>query len=420
MDDAKLSPEMVALTGYVAVLTIVCVTTGAVVYMLRRSMSAASTAFHMFTGWVKENGWFRVLRSDSDPAYVGAVIEVLLQLAGTKQGIIHEQSALGSHCHHAERSIAVIRKVVHQAEKYGDVRSAQDLELFVASAQIEANQVAVSDGSTVFERTRGVKAMSNEELMAVKVMPRSEFVEAVCKMQPQDRAMLEMLRDRCDAIMAERRLQQGKRAEYNYAYRLGKEESRNVQDMTGPGGLVLGCEVSYKGDRYRMLEAVPDGQWPPAKVWLQGVLSATNCKWVAFNQVRPLSEDREPLLLPRGSWLDAAGLLPGAVVVYAKQGCSSEVELGVVQSVAAEAVVVQELEPKACKVVTFLPLWVNGSGSRSRRVAARACELPCLETVAVDRLITKVVIQDNFTLDEPSRKYMESLGVTVDLVASGT
>ena len=44
----------------------------------------------------------------------------------------------------------------------------------VLLSEIEANQVAVSDGSTVFERTRGVKALSNEELMAGRIQERFE------------------------------------------------------------------------------------------------------------------------------------------------------------------------------------------------------------------------------------------------------
>ena len=53
------------------------------------------------------------------------------------------------------------RKVVRQAEKYAGMTCSGDSEVFVVAAQIdEANQLAVADGSTVFERTRGFKAIS--------------------------------------------------------------------------------------------------------------------------------------------------------------------------------------------------------------------------------------------------------------------
>ena len=107
-------------------------------------------------------------------------------------------------------------------------------------------------------------------------------------------------------------------------------------------------------------------------------------------------------------------------MVYAKADCPSEVELGIVRTVEAESIQVQELVQKAGKVVTFLPRWLDLATQKTRRgVAAKLGEAQCLEQVAVERLIAKVVIQDNFTLDSESRKYMESLSVVVDLVASG-
>ena len=116
MDDAKISPELQALTGYVSVLVITCVCTGAVCYIPRKEMDCTSTAFHVFTGWVTENGWFKIMKPDSDPAYASSLIAVLLQLSGNKGGIKHIYSALGGHSRQVERSIAVIRKVICQAE----------------------------------------------------------------------------------------------------------------------------------------------------------------------------------------------------------------------------------------------------------------------------------------------------------------
>ena len=66
---------------------------------------------------------------------------------------------MGSHSRQVERSIVVIRKVIRQAEKYADMTCSRYFEVFIAAAQIEANQLAVADGSTAFERTRGCKAM---------------------------------------------------------------------------------------------------------------------------------------------------------------------------------------------------------------------------------------------------------------------
>ena len=80
MDDAKLSPELKLLIGFVSVLSIICVITGAVVYVPRKEMDSSSTSFHIFTGWVKENGWFCVLKSDSDPAYAARIVVSVVEV----------------------------------------------------------------------------------------------------------------------------------------------------------------------------------------------------------------------------------------------------------------------------------------------------------------------------------------------------
>ena len=74
-------------------------------------------------------------------------------------------NALGSHSIQVERSIAVTRKVIRHAGKHADMTCSRDFEVFIAAAQIEANQLDVADGSTVFERTRVCKAISSNDLI---------------------------------------------------------------------------------------------------------------------------------------------------------------------------------------------------------------------------------------------------------------
>ena len=63
-----------------------------------------------------------------------------------------------------------------------------------------------------------------------------------------DAAMVNALRTRCSALMAERNIQQDKRARYNYGMRLAKEDARGSTDFkTVDDGLVIGDKVSYEG-----------------------------------------------------------------------------------------------------------------------------------------------------------------------------
>ena len=90
---------------------------------------------------------------------------MLMKLTGIDGGITHVHSSMGSHSKCVERSNVLIRKVLKQAEKYADLTCARDLEVFIASAQIEANQLVVADGTTctVFERTRGIRPISTQD-----------------------------------------------------------------------------------------------------------------------------------------------------------------------------------------------------------------------------------------------------------------
>jgi hypothetical protein len=73
--------------------------------------------------------------------------------------------------------------------------------------------------------------------------------------------------------MAERRIQQEKRAESNFSTTLNSEARRNVHDMSLYDGMAVGDVVSYKGDCYTLEDAEPAGQWPPARVLLRSKLS---------------------------------------------------------------------------------------------------------------------------------------------------
>ena len=107
-----------------------------------------------------------ILWSDSAPAYLTEATTMVGGMLGVKDRI---QKLLGSHSRFAERAIATIREALIQAELTGDCLCDRDLELIIDFAQIDVNQVAVTDGATGFERTRAVKPNTAEGIAAVHV-----------------------------------------------------------------------------------------------------------------------------------------------------------------------------------------------------------------------------------------------------------
>ena len=68
------------------------------------------------------------------------------------------------------------------------------------------------------------------------------------------------------------------------------------------------------------------------------------------------------------------------------------------------------------KLVTFLPEWKSiVDGDDVRRADQKPGYIPVLFGVLSEHFVTSVVIRKNHTLDNDSKKYLEALGLTVDL-----
>ena len=133
--------------------------------------------------------------------------------------------------------------------------------------------------------------------------------------------------------------------------------------------------------------------------------------------IRPLSIDREPLLLPRIQADTALELVPGDVLVYSSESHPSDVSLGRVLHASADGASVHYLKPAAAKVVTFVNQWHQEDDETEllRRIQQPAGFTPLVVQTSYTCYITTVTLQKNHTLDSASKKYLESLGVMVDL-----
>ena len=96
--------------------------------------------------------------------------------------------------------------------------------------------------------------------------------------------------------------------------------------------------------------------------------------------------------------------------------------LGVVKSTESSGVVVHSLQPVANKRVTFLPRWASDTDPTDviRRKIQKPGYHPMLVAVDPAWYVTIVVLQENFTLQSDSSKYLESLGISADLYAHGS
>ena len=91
-------------------------------------------------------------------------------------------------------------------------------------------------------------------------MPDDQHALAVKSMKVSEQHMVNLLRDRCGAMVAERRIQQEKRAEFFFSTAFNSEARRNVHDISLYDGMAVGDAVSYEGDCYTLEDAEPADQ----------------------------------------------------------------------------------------------------------------------------------------------------------------
>ena len=176
-------------------------------------------------------------------------------------------------------------------------------------------------------------------------MPDGQYALVVKRMKVSEQHMTNLLCDRCGALMAERRIQQEKRAGFNHSTALNSEARRDVHDMSLYDGMAVGDVVSYNGD------TEPVDNWPPARVSLRNKLSPhCNKKWVSWAAVRPL-----PMMLLRTGVVLTLRVCD--VLVYSGDIDVASVFLGRVTSVTSDGASVHRLAPAVVKLATFLPEW---------------------------------------------------------------
>ena len=215
---------------------------------------------------------------------------------------------MGDHCSHVERANAVIALCMRAAAKMGDVRNEADFLLYVGKAEIFQPQIQVTDGSTVFERNNGIKPITASDLMILSDAKDPERVkELIAGMKEDDAELMQSIANRIEELIEEHLIGADKRARYNAAHRMKKEEARTVTDFQ----VSIGDTVSYLGKRWLVQGTAEVRKGEPAKLQLKRLEGSTVIKSVATYLVRPMATQRPQNLLPREQ--DA---VVGKIVLY--------------------------------------------------------------------------------------------------------
>ena len=151
----------------------------------------------------------------------------------------------------------------------------------------------------MFEHTQGMEPSTAAALTKVCNYSDKQVAEAIKSMSQCDAAMVNALRTRCSALMTERKIQQDKRARYNYGMRLAKEDARGATDFkTMEDGLVLklGDKVSYEGNKFFLLDEEGQDEGRSSKALIRNCAVVTDERWVELDSHQILNEKQHQIL----------------------------------------------------------------------------------------------------------------------------
>ena len=151
VDDKILHSAVADVTSYVSVLSMVDPASGATMYKLRKAMSALEASAIIFCNWICR---FRIpskLSSDNHGSFNAEVAKLICKILGVENRIFSAVYQSRSQAHVENRN-RIISETLNGADSKRDITCDMDLELYIAEAEIKANQLIVTDGSTDFER----------------------------------------------------------------------------------------------------------------------------------------------------------------------------------------------------------------------------------------------------------------------------
>jgi len=347
-DHKILEPSVVAATGCAAILTLVDVVARITMYVPVRTLNTVDTARALYTRWYPLFGTPTVMRMDNAPAYTSGVMQAFQKLMGVRYV---DLSAPDNPTHHAmvERRNQIMEKMLDVAISKGDLNSADDLDMYCASAASVCNLEHTHNGHTVLEYLTGEVPRTHRDLVTRTEIPEilhgldSDFLDQLKHLLHEQNALVQIGRD--------------DDARYNAIVRdanVGRQ--RTTQFTLRPGD-----QVSYEGQKYTLLELIQSTPTEPTTAHIRSVSSDdTSTKTVRYNTLRPLASPRPSRM---HSAVDVSDVSVGRFVFFSTPN-SSEVKAGIVQTIQDGKVTIVEHQQGNTLRRRFTPLYRNTTNNK--------------------------------------------------------
>ena len=205
--DHKIFPDWLKeATGCIGILGMQCRASGEVEGIMVETTTSVESALTVYTCWIKIRGVMRTITSDN--AFDAKAFDVLIQLMGVRVHSLNhigDSQGLGG----PESMNNLFSAAIAEAESKGDVTCKQSFGVYLAHHLSKHNQITVTAGSTVFERTHGWKARTvgdalqvlpdlDTELAALSGESADEIRTMAARMRSRSQNMMESYHAVCD------------------------------------------------------------------------------------------------------------------------------------------------------------------------------------------------------------------------------
>ena len=391
IDDKILPSSIAENTTYVSILSMVDPASGATMYKLRKTMGALEASAIIFCNWICRYGIPTKISSDNHGAFKAEVAQLICKILGVENRVFSAVYQSRSQAHVENRN-KIISETLNDAVAKGDINSDLDAELYVAEAEIKANQLITTDGSTAFERCSGQPPRTVNASLSAPSMDADEIEGCIERMNGINATVVSAIYRRCNALMEYKAMQSDKRSRYNRANLLGKESKKITEKFKYTEGEM----VSYGGRKVSLNSLEPAGSEHPTTCWVTDKTGKS--LHVRVDSLRPLSVDVAEKLMPKGDDWNAVDKF---VVFDSPDGLSGGV---VTTTASSDTIRVHDWMPVLCKTgVIWAPVWTDLSNENPARylkcpdkhqphlITVKTSDIICSSDLAARKLTTAAV-----------------------------
>ena len=287
-------------------------------YIPVRTESAVHTARAIYNRWYPIFGIPSVFRMDGAPGFTSLVLSAFARIIGVKHLDI---SAPDNPTHHSvverRNEVMDMYKILDVAQSKGDLNNADDLEMYCAAATATCNIEPTYNGHTVLEYLTGEVPRTQNDLVTKQKVNEiistldDPFLNQLQRLLSESNSMVQYARD--------------DEARYNAIVRDANQDRRITTRFTLHD--IVDDEVSYEGERYKLIDLVRSTPTQPTKAIIRSVThEGVDTKTVLYSTLRPLASPR-PVHMHTELHMHT-----GDFIFFSQQG-QQEVHAGVITSI---------------------------------------------------------------------------------------